>query len=96
MKILPPRGCARRRVSERNRRRRLLARRLKVAPQGRMRGKPFNTAILISVYPRFGGVFVLGHYLGLQRWKLGWDGYLIGAAQGLIVAKHRLMIQITS
>jgi len=52
-------GCARRRVSERNRRRRLLARRLKVAPQGRMRGKPFNTAILISVYPRFGGVFVL-------------------------------------
>ena len=31
----------------------------KVAPQGRMRGKPFNTAILISVYPRFGGVFVL-------------------------------------
>ena len=37
---LPPRGCARRRVSERNRRRRLLARRLKVAPQGRMRGEP--------------------------------------------------------
>ena len=36
---LPPRGCARWRVSERNRRRRLLARRLKVAPQGRMRGK---------------------------------------------------------
>ena len=36
---LPPRGCARRRVSERNRRRRLLARRLKVAPQGRMRGE---------------------------------------------------------
>ena len=36
---LPPRGCARRRVSERNRRRRLLARRLKVAPQGRMRGR---------------------------------------------------------
>ena len=35
---LPPWGCARRRVSERNRRRRLLARRLKVAPQGRMRG----------------------------------------------------------
>ena len=34
---LPPRGCARRRVSKRNRRRRLLARRLKVAPQGRMR-----------------------------------------------------------
>ena len=36
---LSPRGCARRRVSERNRRRRLLARRLKVAPQGRMRGR---------------------------------------------------------
>ena len=36
---LPPRGCARRRVSERNRRRRLLARRLKVAPQGRMMGE---------------------------------------------------------
>ena len=35
---LPLWGCARRRVSERNRRRRLLARRLKVAPQGRMRG----------------------------------------------------------
>ena len=27
----PPRGCARRRVSERNRRRRLLARRLKLS-----------------------------------------------------------------
>ena len=36
---LPPWGCARRRVSKRNRRRRLLARRLKVAPQGRMRGE---------------------------------------------------------
>ena len=36
---LPPWGCARRRVSKRNRRRRLLARRLKVAPQGRMREK---------------------------------------------------------
>ena len=35
---LPLWGCARRRVSERNRRRRLLARRLKVGPQGRMRG----------------------------------------------------------
>ena len=34
---LPPRGCARRRVSERNRCRRLLARRLKVPPQRRMR-----------------------------------------------------------
>ena len=34
---LPPRGCARRRVSKRNRRRRLLARRLKAAPQSRMR-----------------------------------------------------------
>ena len=32
----PPRGCARRRVSERNRRRRLLARRLKVVPQHRI------------------------------------------------------------
>ena len=31
LKAFPPRGCARRRVSERNRRRRLLARRLKVA-----------------------------------------------------------------
>ena len=41
---LPPRGCARRRVSERNRRRRLLARRLKVAPQGRMRGEPAAAA----------------------------------------------------
>ena len=36
---LSPWGCARRRVSKRNRRRRLLARRLKVAPQGRMRGE---------------------------------------------------------
>ena len=35
---LPLWGCARRRVSERNRRRRLLARRLKLAPQGRIRG----------------------------------------------------------
>ena len=35
---LPLWGCARRRVSERNRRRRLLARRLKPALQGRMRG----------------------------------------------------------
>ena len=35
---LPLWGCARRCVSERNRRRRLLVRRLKVAPQGRMRG----------------------------------------------------------
>ena len=39
LQSLPPRGCARRRVSKRNRRRRLLARRLKVAPQGRMRGE---------------------------------------------------------
>ena len=31
---LPPRGCARRRVSKRNRRRRLLARRLKLPPAG--------------------------------------------------------------
>ena len=38
-KAFPLGGCARRRVSERNRRRRLLARRLKVAPQGRMRGE---------------------------------------------------------
>lgn len=38
---LSPWGCARRRVSKRNRRRRLLARRLKAAPQGRMRaGSP--------------------------------------------------------
>ena len=35
---LPTRGCARRRVSERNRRRRLLARRLKLPPQRLMRG----------------------------------------------------------
>lgn len=28
-------------------------------PQGRMRGKPFNTAILISVYPRFTGFLFL-------------------------------------
>ena len=42
--------------------------------------------------PRFGGVFVLDH----PRLASSWDGYLIGAAQGLIVAKHRLMIQITS
>ena len=33
-KRLPPRGCARRRVSKRNRRRRLLARRLKLSPIG--------------------------------------------------------------
>ena len=39
LQSLPPWGCARRRVSKRNRRRRLLARRLKVAPQGRMRGE---------------------------------------------------------
>ena len=36
---LPPRGCARRRVSERNRRRRLLARRLKLSPQATDEGK---------------------------------------------------------
>jgi len=38
-KRLPPRGCARRRVSERNRRRRLLARRLKLSPQVTDEGK---------------------------------------------------------
>ena len=87
-KPFPEGKGGRRRVSERNRRRRLLARRLKVAPQGRMRGKlpdadrkrvllansalisplrgqlppqgkPFQFTILIYVYPRFGGVFVL-------------------------------------
>ena len=35
-----PRGCARRRVSKRNRRRRLLTRRLKLSPQATDEGKP--------------------------------------------------------
>ena len=46
-KRLPPRGCARRRVSKRNRRRRLLARRLKLSPKvtdegGAYGGNPFT------------------------------------------------------
>ena len=45
-----PRGCARKRVSERNRRRRLLARRLKAAPQRRMRGS-LPAAALLPVTP---------------------------------------------
>ena len=39
---LPPWGCARRRVSERNRRRRLLARRLKGGPAGPDEGQSFR------------------------------------------------------
>jgi|GEM_PF-92987 len=41
-KRLPPRGCARRRVSERNRRRRLLARRLKLSAQRTDEGRVFH------------------------------------------------------
>ena len=66
---LPPRGCARRRVSERNRRRRLLARRLKVAPQGRMRGT-------FAIFTRWGDTMA-GSALISQ-----WSGPLTASPKG--------------
>ena len=48
-KWLPPRGCARRRVSERNRRRRLLARRLKLFAKRTDEGRTYGS------YPVMGG-----------------------------------------
>ena len=72
---LPPRGCARRRVSERNRRRRLLARRLKLSPQATDEGKvchynPFKGNFrklaphpaLRATFPRRGRLFHFSKY----------------------------------
>ena len=48
-----PRGCARRRVSERNRRRRLLARRLKLSPKVTDEGRPCRHNPFAGNHSRF-------------------------------------------
>ena len=53
IEALPPRGCARRRVSERNRRRRLLARRLKLSPKVTDEGRPCRHNPFAGNHSRF-------------------------------------------